>query len=57
MQDGTENSGKFDLTVCTEETVKTGDVISVEGIITLNKDFGFGYFYEVIMENATIINR
>lgn len=54
LQDGTAYSGKFDLTITTDETVKLGDVINIDGIITLNKDFGFGYFYEVIMENASI---
>ena len=54
LQDGTDFSGKFDLAVTTNEEVKVGDNITVEGVITLDKDFGFGYFYEVIMEDAKI---
>ena len=54
IQDGTEFSGKFDLTVTTDQEVKVGDNITVEGVINLDKDFGFGYFYDVIMENAKI---
>jgi len=52
IQDGTKDSGNYDLTVTTKDVVKVGDVVTFEGTITLNKDFGAGYFYEVIMENA-----
>lgn len=53
LQDGTESSGKFDLTATsTTLEVKVGDVVTLEGKITLNKDYGFGYFYEVIMEDV-----
>ena len=55
LQDGTDFKGKFDLTVTTNETVNEGDKISVEGMITIDKDFGYGYFYEVLMEDAKII--
>lgn len=54
IQDGTEYSGKFDLVITTNEEVKVGDEISAEGIINVDKDFGFGYFYNVIMEDAKI---
>ncbi|MFI5150478.1 MAG: hypothetical protein ACHQRM_12145 [Bacteroidia bacterium] len=55
IQDGTEWSGKFDLTVTTDQEVKVGDMITLEGIINTDKDFGFGYFYEVLMEDAKLI--
>ncbi len=55
LQDGTEFSGKFDLMVTTLDEVKVGDKITVEGIINLDKDFGFGYFYDVILEDAKIV--
>ena len=55
LQDGTDNSGKFDLTVTTDIKVKVGDTVTLEGIISLNKDFGFGYHYEVIMEDAKLV--
>ncbi len=54
LQDGTDFSGKFDLTITTDMEVKVGDKITVEGKITLDKDFGFGYFYDVIMEDAKL---
>jgi hypothetical protein len=54
LQDGTSDSGSFDLTVTTNDDVKVGDVVTFEGKIALNKDFGAGYTYEVIMEQAEL---
>jgi GW (Gly-Tryp) dipeptide domain len=53
IQDGTENSGKFDLTVTSMDSVQVGNTVTFKGIIRLNKDFGAGYVYDVIMEEAT----
>jgi hypothetical protein len=52
IQDGTSAGDKFDLTVTTTSDVKVDDIISFEGKISVNKDFGFGYFYDLIMEDA-----
>ena len=54
IQDGTEHEGSFDLTITTSELVKKGSVTGFEGTIILNKDFGYGYVYDVIMENASV---
>jgi hypothetical protein len=55
VQDGTDFNGEFDLTVTTPETVVIGDVITFEGKVTLNKDFGAGYVYAIIIEDAEFI--
>lgn len=55
IEDGTSYSGKFDLTVTINQEVKVGDTVTVEGEITINKDFGSGYFFEVIMEDGEIL--
>lgn len=52
IQDGTGTGELFDLTVTTEDVVKVGDVVTFTGIINLDKDFGAGYVYAVIMEEA-----
>ena len=52
LQDGTDFKGKYDLTVSSDIEVKVGDKVTVEGKVTLNKDLGFGYFYEVLIEDA-----
>ncbi len=54
IQDGTDHEGEYDLTVTSAATPKVGDTIVVEGKISLKKDFGYGYSYEVIMEDAVI---
>ncbi len=56
IQDGTKSGNDFDLTVTTSEQFNVGDTITIEGKITLEKDFGSGYFYDLIMEEATKIN-
>lgn len=35
-----------------QEQVNVGDVVAFEGKISLNKDFGAGYAYDVLMEEA-----
>lgn len=52
FQDGTEFEGAYDLMITTQENVAVGDDVTFEGVITLDKDFGAGYFYKIIMEEA-----
>lgn len=52
IQDGTDFSDKFDLTVTTLDSLSVGKMVTFKGIIRLNKDFGSGYAYDVIMEEA-----
>lgn len=57
IQDSQDNQGKMDLTATTSEETKVGDIIILEGMIILDKDFGAGYFYELIMENSRIVDQ
>jgi hypothetical protein len=57
LQDGTEYSGKFDLTATTATEVAVGDIITLEGIIKLDMDFGYGYSYEILLEDAVLIKE
>lgn len=54
VQDGTESDGNFDLTITSKETVNVGETLIFEGIITLDKDLGYGYFFKVLMEDAKV---
>lgn len=54
IQDGTGQEGTNDLTVTTSDTTKAGDTILVKGKLTLDKDFGGGYTYNVIVENGQV---
>jgi hypothetical protein len=55
LRDGTGASGKDnDLTVTTSDKAAVGDVVVVKGTVRLDKDFGAGYAYPVIVEDAKI---
>lgn len=57
IQDGSGHPGakNNDLTVTTTEAAPAvGKVVTVTGTVAKDKDFGAGYFYNVIVENATI---
>ena len=54
IQDGTGAEGTHDLTVTTNASAKTGDVVLVEGPLSVDRDFGAGYRYPVIIEGATV---
>jgi len=55
-QDGTESDGNYDLTITSKTNVNVGDVVIFEGKMSLDKDFGYGYFYAVLMEEAVVVN-
>ena len=52
IQDGTEFEGGFDLTITKDKQASVGETITFEGKIVLDKDFGYGYFYNVLMEDG-----
>lgn len=43
-----------DVLVTTMNQAKIGDVVTVKGIVHTDKDFGSGYFYKVLIEEATL---
>ena len=34
--------------------VNVGDIVTVSGTLVMDKDFGAGYMYEALVENATV---
>lgn len=56
LQDGSGSADDKtnDLTITTDSRAAVGDVITVRGILTADKDFGFGYKYALIIEGAAI---
>lgn len=54
IQDGTGKSDDFDLLITTQDVAKVGDIIVVEGTLVVNKDFGSGYTYAVLLENSKV---
>lgn len=55
LQDGTGDAAKgtHDLVVTSSETAAVGDVVTATGTVFKEKDFGAGYKYAVIMEQAS----
>lgn len=56
VQDGTGAAGTNDLLVTTAPDViaKVGDVVTVRGTVSVDKDLGGGYKYAVLVEDATL---
>ncbi len=56
IQDGTgdPSKGNFDLVVTTQDEPQKGDIVTVEGTVHADKDFGAGYRYDVIVQEAKI---
>lgn len=54
LQDGSGEAGANDLTITTQATVKQGDTVLVSGVLAVDKDFGYGYKYAVIVEDADV---
>ena len=48
----TDNSN--DILVTTAEQAKVGDVVNAEGVVRTDKDFGAGYSYKVMIEDAKL---
>ena len=53
--DGTQFEGEKDLGITTLDSVKLGDIVTFKGVITLNKDFGHGYVYPILMEEGKLV--
>nr|WP_320011344.1 DNA-binding protein [uncultured Desulfobulbus sp.] len=56
LQDGTGNPLKnhHDLVVTTMDDPSEGEIITIAGTLSFERDFGAGYKYDVIVEDATI---
>lgn len=53
--DGTEFETKKDVTVTTKETIKVGDTVTFKATVILDKDFGQGYVYPLLLENGEVL--
>jgi hypothetical protein len=57
IQDGTgaAEAGTNDITVTSAAAARPGDIVTVTGMLVVDKDFGAGYAYPVMIEGATIV--
>lgn len=56
LQDGTgsQAAGTNDLVVTTDALPEVGEVVTIKGNLSRDRDFGAGYRYGVIIENAEV---
>jgi hypothetical protein len=57
LQDGSgkASDGTIDLTATSQSTVAVGDTVTVTGTVRTNKDFGAGYTYALVVEEANVV--
>ena len=53
LKDGSQDD--FDLIITTNMSVQEGDIITIQAMVALNKDYGAGYSYDLILENGVIL--
>jgi hypothetical protein len=56
LQDGSGDASKGtnDMLLTLQETLAIGDTVTLQGTLSKDKDFGSGYKYAVIIEDATV---
>jgi hypothetical protein len=56
LQDGSgkADKGDNDITVTTQDMTSVGDTVLAKGTVRIDKDFGAGYAYPVIVEDAKL---
>jgi hypothetical protein len=54
VQDGTGDANSNNLIVTSKQTANVGDQVSVSGKVVLNRDFGSGYLYPLLLEDTSI---
>ena len=54
VQDGTGDATTNNLIVTSKQTAAVGQTVKIVGKVTLNRDFGMGYSYPLLIEEAVI---
>jgi len=54
IQDGSGVEGTNDIIVTSQQTASVGDKLEIDALVTTNRDFGMGYSYAVILEEAKL---
>jgi hypothetical protein len=59
LQDGSGDAAKgtHDITVTSLDSATKGDVVTIKGTVRLDKDFGAGYAYALIVEEAKVVKN
>ena len=59
VQDGSGDAAKGtnNLIITSTQTAAVGDQVAISGTVVLNRDFGMGYSYPLLIENASITRK
>lgn len=52
LKDGTMDD--YDLVITSDQAIPEGHIVTLKGTVGLNRDFGSGYNYDILIENASI---
>jgi hypothetical protein len=52
---GDPTTNTHDLVVTSSAIVEKGTIVSLEGVLAAGKDFGSGYRYDVLIEDAVVV--
>jgi hypothetical protein len=55
VRDGSGAEGSNDLTITSLDKARVGDLVLVTGVLATNRDFGGGYKYPLIIEDAALL--
>ena len=50
LKDGTMDD--YDLVITSDQEIPVGHEVTIQGTVSLKKDFGSGYYYELLVENG-----
>ena len=59
LQDGSGDAkaGSNDITVTSNDAAAKGDTVTITGVVRTDKDFGSGYSYAVLVEDAKVVKK
>jgi hypothetical protein len=57
IKDGTGEAPANDLVVTTKQNAEVGDQVTISGKVSINRDFGSGYAYSLLIEDTTVTTK
>ena len=55
LKDGTDDN--YDLVITSDTPIPEGHIVKLKGTVAVDLDFGAGYKYDILVENAQVINE
>lgn len=55
LKDGSHD--EYDFVVTSDQAIPEGHIVTLKGIVVLDRDFGSGYRYDLLLENASIVRE